>query len=327
MNNFFCRECIAAEPLGKYLLWSIVLVLATLYCLYLSFRSFKKARLIEDMPTSLIRSASQGFTELIGVAKVHQQLLLGPLTSSACLWWKYSIEKYQRTGKSSTWVTIESGTSDKPFYIDDNSGLCLIMPEGADLTTQHKRQWRGWHRRPLSVAQADISAPPKNLTSNILNILSTDISFGARYRYTEHLLKDADPLYVLGHFESDASGQRTLSVEKIAGNILRSWKQDFASLMAQYDQNGDGKLDIKEWQVVENAAKIVARKRQSTTAAAPPEHQISKPGETGLPFLIGSDDQTALSKRYRWQAAGFSLGFLALGSAATWYLSARDFFA
>lgn len=323
MDSFFCRECIAAEPLANYLFWGAVLLLATLYCLYLTFRNVKKARLIEDMPTSLIRSASQGFTELIGVAKTHNTLLIGPLTNSPCLWWKYSIEKYQRSGKSSAWVTIESGASDKPFYIEDNSGRCLVMPEGADLTSQHKRQWRGGHRRPLSAPEDKLSAANKTTSRKVLNILSTDIGFGGRYRYTEHLIKDSDPLYVLGHFESDASGQRTLSVEKIAGNILRSWKRDFSRLLAQYDQDGDGKLDIPEWQVVEDAAKKAALKQQSATAAQAPEHQIGKPPETGLPFLIGSEEQTSLSKRYRLKAFAFGLGFLALGSAATWYFSAR----
>lgn len=325
MDNFFCRECLTAEPLIKYLFWGAALLLATLYCLYLTFQSFKKARLIEDMPTSLIRSASQGFTELVGVAKVHKELLAGPLTGSACLWWKYSIEKYQRSGKSSSWVTIESGVSDKPFYIDDNSGLCLVLPQGTDPSTRHKRQWRGWRRRPLSAHPGILPANNDTTGRGLLNALSTDIGFGGRYRYTEYLIKDTDPLYVLGHFQSDASGQRTLSVEKIAGNILRSWKQDFSKLLDQHDQNRDGKLDIAEWQVVETAARQAALGQQRRTATQAPEHQIGKPAQPGLPFLIGSEEQTSLSRRYRLKAIAFGIGFLAIGSATTWYLSARAF--
>ncbi len=320
MDSYFCRECIAAEPLIKYLLWSTGFILATLYCLYLTFRSFKKARLIEDMPTSLIRSASQGFTELIGIAKINQQALIGPLTSTPCLWWKYSIEKYQRAGKSSSWVTIESDTSEKAFYIDDNSGLCLVMPQGSDLTARHKRQWRGSQRRPSSAHKQ----PSSNSKESLLGILvTTDIGFGRRYRYTEHLIRDGDPLYVLGHFESDATGQRTMSVEKITGNILRSWKQDFSQLLKDYDHDKDGHLDIKEWKMVTSAAKKTALKQQQNTVALPPEHQIGQPAESGLPFLIGSDEQGILSKKYRLKAFFCCAAFLALGSAATWYISAR----
>jgi E3 ubiquitin ligase len=320
VENFFCRQCIAAESLGKYLLWSGVFLLATLYCLYQTFRSFKKARLIEDMPTSLIRSASQGFTELVGVAKINGEALIAPLTSSACLWWKYSIEKYQRSGKSSTWVTIESGASEAAFYIDDNSGLCLIMPQGADLSARHTRQWRGRRRRPASAPQ-QLSGSSNNA---LLAALSTvDIGFSKRYRYTEHLIKDGDPLYVLGHFESDATGQRTLSIEKIAGNILRSWKGDFAQLLNQYDQNSDGQLDNAEWEIVAAAAKKAALKKQRANVAQPPVHQIGKPLEAGLPFIVGSQEQSSISRRYRFRALAWSAGFLAVGSAATWYISAR----
>ena len=322
MENFFCRECIAAETLGNYLLWSAVLLLVTLYCLYRTFRSFKKARLIEDMPTSLIRSASQGFTELIGVAKINDEVLIAPLTSSACLWWRYSIEKYQRSGKSSTWVTIESDTSEAGFYIDDNSGLCLVMPRGADLSARHMRRWRGRRRRPASAPQQSSA----NSDNGLLAVFSSvDIGFGKRYRYTEHLIKNGDPLYVLGHFESDATGQRTLSIGKITGNILRTWKGDFAKLLAQYDQNSDGQLGIVEWKIVAAAAKETALKKQRTNATQPPEHQIGKPFEIGLPFIVGSQEQSSISRRYRFRALAWSVGFLSIGSAATWYISARGF--
>ena len=84
------------------------------------------------------------------------------------------------------------------------------------------RRWRGRNRRPTSASQQSST----NSDSGLLSALSTvDIGFGKRYRYTEHLIKDGDPLYVLGHFEPDATGQRTLSIEKIAGNILRTWKE------------------------------------------------------------------------------------------------------
>ena len=318
MQNFFCRECIAAEPLFSFLIWAGGLIFATLYCLHLTYRSFKKARMIEDMPTSLIRSASQGFTELVGVARVNSEMQIGPLTGTPCLWWNYSIEKYQSSGKSSSWVTIESGTSDAPFHIQDSTGLCQVLPSYADISTRHKYRWQGRHRRPSS-------APKKEQKRSLATLLNMDISIGKRYRYTERLLKEGDPLYVLGHFESDSSGQRTITVEKLAGNILRSWKQDFAKLLEEYDHNDDGQLDIAEWQAVQEMAKKTALDQQTTGATQPALHQIGKPVENGLPFLIGSEEQSSLSKRYRLKASGFGAGFLAIGAAASWYLSARGF--
>ena len=320
MEKLFCSQCIADMALPEFLLWAVVLIGGTAFLLYLCFKNFKKARLIEDMPTSLIRSASQGFTELIGIARIYNQPLLSPLTNTRCLWWQYKIERYQRRGKSSSWVTLESGASEKPFYIDDNSGLCLVLPDGADLSARHKRRWRGRQRHPLG----NEHGTPSN-TGGLIDIVTTDIGFGRRYRYTETMIMDGDPLYVLGHFESDASGGRTMSVEKLAGQILRSWKQDFGKLLAQYDSNGDGQLDIPEWKVVEQSARKAARAKQRDTPTQAPEHQIGKPTERGLPFLVGSEEQHHLSRRYRLTALACGASFIALGAYATWYINARGF--
>jgi len=316
MNNFFCRPCIAGEPMAQFLLWAVLLLAAAAFALYLAYRNFKKSRLIEDMPTSLIRSASQGFTELIGVAKTHDEHLAAPLSATPCLWWYYSIEQYKSSGKSSSWVKLESGSSEQAFNIDDSSGLCQVMPKGADLSSRHHRQWQGRQRHPLGGSGTKAS-------STWASLLTTNIGFGARYRYTERMIKEHDPLYILGHFTTDSAGKRSLSVEKMTGNILRSWKQDFAGLLKQYDRNGDGKLDIAEWKNVQQAAKKEALKQQRETSQQEKEHAIVKPSDTGLPFLIGSDEQDALSSRYRWHAIGWSLAFLLAGSGATWYISAR----
>ncbi|MBQ0719850.1 MAG: hypothetical protein KBT88_15250 [Gammaproteobacteria bacterium] len=316
MNNFFCRPCIAAEPTTQFVIWATLLLAGAIFALYRAYKNFKKSRLIEDMPTSLIRSASQGFTELIGIGKTHGEHLSAPLSASPCLWWYYAIEQYKSSGKSSSWVTLESGTSKQPFNIDDASGLCLVMPEGADLTARHHKQWRGRQRHPLG-------QPMTNTGGTLRRLLTTNIGFGARYRYTERLIKEHDPLYILGHFSTDSTGKRSLSIKKMTGNILRSWKGDFAALLGKYDSNGDGELDIAEWKDVQQAARKEALKQQHENSRQDKEHAITKPADSGLPFLIGSQEQDALSGRYRWRAIGFSLAFLLAGAAATWYISAR----
>jgi hypothetical protein len=316
MNNFFCRPCIADEPTAQFILWMTLQLGAAGYALYLAYRNFKKSRLIEDMPTSLIRSASQGFTELIGIGKPHGKHLSAPLTATPCLWWYYAIEQYKSSGKSSSWVKLESGSSELPFNIDDGSGLCQVLPEGADLTARHNKKWQGRLRHPLGETG-------KKSTSTLGRLLSTNIGFGKRYRYTERLIKEHDPLYILGHFSTDSGGKRSLSIEKMTGNILRSWKGDFADLLEKYDSNGDGELDIAEWKSVQQAARKEALKQQRENSQQDKEHAIAKPVATGLPFLIGSDEQDALSGRYRWRAIGWSLAFLLAGSGATWYISAR----
>ena len=322
MNHFFCRPCIAAEPTAQFILWAALLLVASGYAVYLAYRSFKKSRLIEDMPTSRIRSASQGFTELIGIGKPHGKHLSAPLSATPCLWWYYSIEQYKSSGKSNRWVTLESGTSEQPFHIDDTSGLCLVKPEGADLMTRHTKKWQGRLRHPLG-------GPGGKSTNTLGRLLNTNIGIGIgigigkRYRYTERLIKENDPLYILGHFSTDSSGRRSLSIEKMTGNILRSWKGNFTNLLEKYDTNNDGELDIAEWKDVQQAAKKEALRQQRINSQLDKEHVMIKPTAPGLPFLIGCDEQNILSVRYRWRAIGWSLVFLLVGSGATWYISAR----
>src|SRR5690606_16652826 len=101
--------------------------------LALMARQLRRARLIEDTPTSRIRSAPQGYVELTGFARevaAADTPLRGPLTGKPCVWFRYRIERYQR-GKRSGWHPVESGASAQWFELDDGSGRCWIDPAGA----------------------------------------------------------------------------------------------------------------------------------------------------------------------------------------------------
>jgi hypothetical protein len=134
---------------------------------------------------------------------------------------------------------------------------------------------------------------------------------------------EGDPLYILGHFETDSGGLRTLTPKQLIGNVLNEWKQDFPKLLARFDKNSDGELDLKEWQVVRDAALKDARRHQVKQSQQPAEHVLIQPQHKGLPFIIGSQEQQQLSKRFRRSAIFYSLGFFLAGSLATWLASSR----
>ena len=77
-------------PRWDFGFWLILTMGGTLLCLSRCHRQFKWARLIEGMPTSRIRSASQGYTELIGVAELQGNPQLAPLSNTLHLWWRYT---------------------------------------------------------------------------------------------------------------------------------------------------------------------------------------------------------------------------------------------
>ncbi|WP_461483634.1 GIDE domain-containing protein [Porticoccus sp.] len=316
LASLFCADCVRHMPSIEFALWLAVTSGISLFSLRKGHRQFKRARLIEDMPTSKIRSASQGYTELIGVAENRGITLSSPLSGSPCVWWRYTIEKYQRSGKSSHWVTVEKHAYQQPFNLRDNTGVCEIDPEGADISCRHHHVWYGSTRRPVSLL-----VPPRH-RNNFLG-LKTSIGFSGRYRYTEYLILEGDPIYALGDFVSDRAGQRSLTPEQIQGDILRTWKGDFAALLEKFDHNNDGQLDAREWQLVREAALDEARRQQSEISGQPLQHQLAKPRHEGLPFIIGSAEQEKLSSRFRRGALLYSGGFLAAGSMASWLLGAR----
>ncbi len=311
MTDFFCRECVAAMPGAKFYLAAGFTLAASAFCLLKARGSFQRARLIEDMPTSRIRSASQGYVELTGLARSGGRPAIAPLSGRPCLWWRYTIERYRRTRKSSSWVRVESGTSTSPFFMDDGSGTCRIDPAGAEIDCLHRKRWYGDSRHPRS-------APGKTGAGLALGVLGV----GRRYRYTEYLIREDDPVYVLGHFTSDGTGSRTLTVDQVAGRIIRRWKNDFPRLKEQFDQNHDDRLDETEWQAVRQSAQEEAREQLRSEAGKAVEHSVSAP-KSGLPYLIGSVGQERLSRRFRMLSVACSAGFLVAGAFATWLLSSR----
>ena len=74
-----------------------------------AIQNLRRYQAIADTPTSKIRSASQGYVELSGTIEKADspdiQPLSGPLTGLPCVWYRYSIERYRRSGKSSHWQT------------------------------------------------------------------------------------------------------------------------------------------------------------------------------------------------------------------------------
>ncbi len=325
MEEFFCAPCIAAMPAAKFWFGFVAIALCSAAALYFARRSFIRARLIEDMPTSRVRSASQGYVELSGLAKVQGNPLTAPLTAQPCLWWRYTIERHEQSGKSSSWNTVDKGTSTEPFFMTDGTGICRVDPNGAEIHCLHKRVWRGSTRLPETAVLTYQPGVLERLSSPIFSTgkFSSGKFSSGDYRYTEYVIKDGDPLYLLGHFVSDATGSRVLTVDQIAGRIIRSWKQDYQKLLVTFDKDGNGVLDEKEWHRVRAAATVAAKKQQQANGSAEVEHLLRKPEDSDLPYLIGSHGQEVLSKRFRWQAMGGAGGFLLFGAFATWVFGSR----
>lgn len=122
-------------------------VLAAALCVggaWICIDRWSRARHLLDTPTSRIRSAAQGYVELVGMLRelaVPQPV--APLTGEPCLWWRYRIEEYRSNGKRSSWNVVERGTSEAWLRLADATGECLIDPRGAEIRAAVREVWEG----------------------------------------------------------------------------------------------------------------------------------------------------------------------------------------
>lgn len=255
---------------------------------YSGFRYLRRARWIEDTPTSRIRSAAQGLVELNGRCEAGgHPLLVSRLGRVPCLWYSFTVEQYRRSGKRSHWRVVERGGSERPFMLRDDTGHCWIEPAGAEVHPRQRRLWEGQHRWPEGGAGTWLGR-----------------ALGQRYRYTEQWLAEGEQLYALGWFESRGEGREAVDQQGIARDMIARWKRDFPGLLARFDLDRDGRLDPQEWGAVQAAAAQAAAGEVAVLQAAPLEHRLGRPPHRGLPFVLSDHHEEHLSRRLRWRSAG-----------------------
>lgn len=280
-----------------------------LFCGWYGMKRLGQARLMADTPTSRIRSAAQGFVELKGVlAALPTGLIEAPLTGLPCLWWRYRIEEYRKSsGKnnSSSWHTIESGSSEALMVLRDETGECLISPVGAEVHCSSKDQWRGNQRHPRR-------AEPER------GIIGTLLQGGRSYRYTEERLHVGEALYALGEFRTSGGGREGMDLEKGRREVVREWKEDFQGLIGRFDRNGDGQLDEMEWQRVLHAASKEAERRHKVKSQQMPELNTLRRPKESYPYILSCHGEKQLGGRLRWQGIAGLLLCLILTGATVW---------
>jgi hypothetical protein len=92
------------------------------------FKDLRLKRLIQNTPTSRIRSAAMGLVEVNGVIECRS-LVSAPFTGRLCAAWNVDISIQ---GRQKTWSVVHRATSGHPFFLRDDTGVALVFPHGAD---------------------------------------------------------------------------------------------------------------------------------------------------------------------------------------------------
>lgn len=101
-----------------------------------------RKRLLESIPTSPIRSLAVGLVEVSGRAQPKRGLLRAPFSGMPCVLFSYQVEERRGSEKESRWETVAKGTSQEPFYVQDETGKVLVVPFDAQLILPDNRTTR-----------------------------------------------------------------------------------------------------------------------------------------------------------------------------------------
>jgi hypothetical protein len=288
-RNFFVSAAYLSIALGlSFALWHtgvsaflmpglIVVAIGGFIAWFIAHRRY---HLIHDTPTSPVRSASQGYVELVGSAELYPGETTGGLASAPPSVWYTVRISYGEDGRQGS----ETRRSDDTFLLRDATGVCAIDPDHAEVVSTHRKRWR-----------------------------SGDEYFDYRY------LRPGDDLYVLGEFSTARTTDAGIDPRTDAREMLRDWKADPAFMLQHYDANRDGEIDIDEWQSAREDAKKIAAQLAHEHAVVPGFHIVRAPAD-GRPLLISNRDPENLARHYRYWAwfhlvmfvvsAGFALQWI-----------------
>ena len=246
--------------------------------------NYRRYRQIHDLPTSKIVSAAQGYVELLGRSEpVKDHPVWSALSKTPCCWYSYQIEEQKNNDK---WEIIEKGRSVDHFLLIDDTGECVVSPDGAEVFSRQHKSWRE-----------------------------------GRYRYNEWLLMPNHVLYALGEFTT-MSGHVAGHAEEREQirQLIADWKADQKNMLERFDLNRDGQIDMKEWELARLQAVREVRKQRAEQAGKKVEgvHLLRKPKDRRL-FLLANEMPDKLGRRYWWWSlvhlvaiAGFGIGALVL---------------
>jgi len=175
---------------ARALVYSVIFAGVGVFLIWTGFQAFKMKRLIENIPTSKIRSVAMGLVEIAGHV-VSDKKLKSPFSNKDCVYYKYIIQEYRSSGKHSRWVTIKKGNDCVPFYLKDSTGKVLVDPKGANIDIPKDFEFKSGFRKdpPIVVKQF--------LTANRLKFESF-LGMNKTMRYREYFIAPNDKLYIMG---------------------------------------------------------------------------------------------------------------------------------
>jgi hypothetical protein len=219
--------------------------------LYRSIKLHRKARKVQDTPTSKAASAPQGLVELEGFAWPIKDRHPTPSGMDA-VYYSFRLEKKVTTGtgkkRKRKWICVYSSVKGEAFYLADPTGLALINVFDAELNLAPARV-RHW--RQISTSERKVICD-SILTKAVADFPPSDFLFGlfsSPFRVVEHEIYVGAPVLAQGDFSTSAAGVQKVTSEglsQFASRVFDSQKRALKNLQNLLDTKKDGKVDHEE---------------------------------------------------------------------------------
>src|SRR5690606_36085852 len=151
--------------------------------------------------------------------------------------------------------------SDSIFQITDGSGQCFIDPDHAEII--------GAERRATTPGQS---------------------------RRVEELLFGHSG-YALGEFSTPGGAASPLDLTPDVAALLAEWKRDRVTLHQRFDLDGNGEIDLQEWELALRAAQREMEKQHREIRAQSGTHIMRAPRDGRL-FILSNHTPQRLRRQY-----------------------------
>ncbi|PKO25835.1 MAG: hypothetical protein CVU35_02035 [Betaproteobacteria bacterium HGW-Betaproteobacteria-8] len=271
-----------AFQLGKQPVTAVFVALIGLISFFAWASGYRRMRLIADTPTSRIGSAAQGYVELHGRAVLDaDNLIRSPISGISCIWYRFWVYSRQENNK---WVQVNQGISNSVFEITDGTGSCFIDPDHAEVIGAERRVTR----------QGD-------------------------FKNVEELLY-AHSVYALGEFGTLGGAGMPLSLNEDVALLLAEWKRDKKTLHERFDLDGNGEIDMQEWELARRATIREVEKQHREIRTQNGTHVMRAPHDGRL-FILSNHSPHQLRNKYLgWSMLHMSIVVVSV-VATIWLLS------
>jgi hypothetical protein len=182
-------------------LYLFVLFIAGLYYMYTGLRKYLFLQKIEDTPVSKVGSAPAGLVELAGRARFKEPEK-SPVSNAPSAYWRITGEYFYQSGKASGWKLFYTAESENLFYIQDDTGEMLVMPEGArieipsDVTYLGYISEHGWLLKGPATMDGSVLKFIESLDADAKQLFRNYKE--ENIRVTEYIIRENEPIFVLG---------------------------------------------------------------------------------------------------------------------------------